>query len=48
MGRIERLIGNDLFKAQVMAGKSEEEIRSSWEPQLSDYKAMRMKYTLYP
>jgi len=48
MGRIERRIGSDLFKEQLITGKSEEEIRSSWEPQLSGYKALRMKYTLYP
>ncbi len=48
MGRIEALIGNDVFKKQVMEGMSEEEIRKSWEPGLSDYKEMRKHYLLYP
>ncbi|HEY0900075.1 MAG TPA: hypothetical protein VGD90_12125, partial [Sphingobacteriaceae bacterium] len=30
------------------AGKSESEIRQSWEPGLSQYKLMRKKYLLYP
>lgn len=48
MGRIEALIGNDQFKQQVMDGMSEEEIRKTWEPGLSEYKAMRTQYLLYP
>jgi len=48
MGRIEALIGNDVFKKQVMDGMSEEEIRQSWEPGLSNYKEMRKQYLLYP
>jgi len=47
MGRIEALIGNNVFKKQVMDGLSEEEIRKSWEPGLSDYKEMRKQYLLY-
>ena len=48
MGVIERLAGNALFRQQIIAGKSEEEIRASWEPGLSEYKKMRAKYLLYP
>ncbi len=48
MGTIERLVGNDLFRKQVMEGKSEKEIRASWEPGLTAYKKMRKKYLLYP
>ena len=48
MGVIERLIGSGLFRQQIIDGKSEEEIRASWEPGLSDYKEMRKKYLLYP
>lgn len=48
MGRIEALIGNDVFKKQVMDGMSETEIRKSWEPGLSQYKEMRKQYLLYP
>lgn len=48
MGTIERLIGVADFRNQVIAGKSEKEIRASWEPGLSMYKTMRKKYLLYP
>jgi len=48
MGRIENLIGNGLFRQQIIDGVSEEDIRKSWEPGLSRYKGMRKKYLLYP
>ncbi|MGC4231380.1 MAG: DUF1343 domain-containing protein [Niabella sp.] len=48
MGKIENLIGNGLFRQQIIDGKSEAEIRASWEPGLSRYKEMRKKYLLYP
>ena len=48
MGNIDWLAGTADFKEQIAAGKSEDEIRKSWEPQLSDYKTMRKKYLLYP
>lgn len=42
-----KLAGNgDLWK-QIRDGKSEEEIRDSWEPQLTKYKQIRKKYLLY-
>lgn len=44
----ERLVGTAALRQQVMAGKSEEEIRKTWEPALGRYKAMRKKYLLYP
>jgi uncharacterized protein YbbC (DUF1343 family) len=44
---IDRLAGTTEFKEQIIAGKSEEEIRASWEPGLSKYKQMRKKYLLY-
>jgi len=47
MGTIERLIGVADFRKQIIAGKSEDEIRKSWEPGLSEYKTMRKKYLLY-
>jgi len=47
MGVIERLTGSALFRQQIIDGKSEKEIRDSWEPGLSEYKAMRKKYLLY-
>src|SRR4030095_408627 len=48
MGTIEKLIGSGLFRQQIIDGKSEKEIRASWEPGLSEYKKMRKKYLLYP
>ncbi|ACU03441.1 MULTISPECIES: exo-beta-N-acetylmuramidase NamZ family protein [Pedobacter] len=48
MGTIEKLIGVAEFRQQIIAGKSEKEIRASWEPGLSKYKTMRKKYLLYP
>lgn len=42
------LAGNQLLKQQLLLGTSEEKIRKSWEPALSEYKAMRKQYLLYP
>jgi uncharacterized protein YbbC (DUF1343 family) len=42
-----RLAGNDILMQQIKDGKSEEEIRKSWEPKLSEFKATRKKYLLY-
>lgn len=48
MNRIEIQIGTSEFRHQIINGVSEEEIRKSWEPGLSEYKKMRKKYLLYP
>lgn len=42
-----RLAGNDVLMQQIKDGKSEEEIRKSWEPKLSEFKTIRKKYLLY-
>jgi uncharacterized protein YbbC (DUF1343 family) len=47
MGVIERLAGNELFRKQIIEGISEDEIRKTWEPGLSQFKEMRKKYLLY-
>lgn len=47
MNNIEIQIGSGLFRQQIIDGVSEEEIRASWEPGLSNYKKMRKKYLLY-
>ncbi len=47
MGNFDKLAGTEDLKKQIIAGKSEEEIRDSWEPGLSQYKIMRKKYLLY-
>ena len=48
IGNIDNLSGAILFRQQIIEGKSEKEIRESWEPGLSAYKEMRKKYLLYP
>lgn len=44
---ISRLAGNDELSKQVKEGKTEAEIKASWEPALSNFKAIRKKYLLY-
>jgi uncharacterized protein YbbC (DUF1343 family) len=48
MGNFEKLAGVFSLRQQIIAGKTEEEIRKSWEPGLSQYKTLRKKYLLYP
>ncbi len=43
----DRLAGTDQLREQIINQKSEEEIRQSWDPALSQYKVMRNKYLLY-
>jgi uncharacterized protein YbbC (DUF1343 family) len=47
MGNFDKLAGTRLLKEQIVAGKSEEEIRASWEPELEQFKQLRKKYLLY-
>lgn len=47
IGNIDYLAGTKEFKEQIIAGKSEAEIRKTWESGLSNYKKMRKKYLLY-
>jgi uncharacterized protein YbbC (DUF1343 family) len=42
-----KLAGNDKLMQQIKDGKSESEIRKSWEPELMKFKAIRKKYLLY-
>jgi uncharacterized protein YbbC (DUF1343 family) len=42
-----KLAGNDQLMWQIMNGKTEEEIRKSWEPGLNTFKKIRVKYLLY-
>lgn len=44
----DKLAGTDKLRKQIIAGKSEYEIRKSWDKELSEYKKMRKKYLLYP
>ena len=43
----DKLAGTDQLRKQIIAQKSIDEIRISWEPALSSYKQMRKKYLLY-
>ena len=42
-----KLAGTDQLRKQIEAGKTEREIRESWEPALSNFKVIRQKYLLY-
>lgn len=42
------LAGTDALRKQILAGKSEQEIRQEWVGELAAYRTMREKYLLYP
>lgn len=42
-----KLAGNATLMKQIKAGKSEKDIRKSWEPGLKKFKVIRKKYLLY-
>jgi uncharacterized protein YbbC (DUF1343 family) len=42
-----KLAGNNILMQQIKDGKSETEIRKSWEPKLATFRAIRKKYLLY-
>ncbi len=44
---IYKLAGNDILSKQIASGKTEAEIRKSWEPALANFKKIRQKYLLY-
>lgn len=41
------LAGNNIMKKQIEQGMTEEDIRKSWNPALSDFKKIRKRYLLY-
>jgi uncharacterized protein YbbC (DUF1343 family) len=43
-----KLAGSSELMQQIKDGKTEEEIRESWEPKLEAFKKIRKKYLLYP
>ncbi len=47
MGNFDKLAGVTTLKEQIIAGKSEKEIRDSWESGLDKFKILRKKYLLY-
>lgn len=44
----DKLAGSSELRKQIEAGKSEAEIRQSWQADLSRFKQIRKKYLLYP
>ena len=44
----DKLAGNSKLREQIIAGKSETEIRKSWQPALDNFRKIRKKYLLYP
>ncbi len=43
----EKLAGTDELRQQIIAGKTESEIRSTWQDDLHKFKKIRKKYLLY-
>jgi uncharacterized protein YbbC (DUF1343 family) len=41
------LAGTDALRMQILQGKTEIEIRATWQPALQQYKALRKKYLIY-
>ncbi len=44
----EKLAGTDQLRKQIQKGRSEEEIRQSWQENLEEFRVLRKKYLLYP
>ncbi len=43
----DKLAGTDALRKQIIDGKTDKEIRDSWQPALNNYKELRKKYLLY-
>ena len=41
-------MGTDEVIKLIREGKTEQEIRASWKPELDTYRQIRKKYLLYP
>lgn len=44
----DKLAGSSALRKQIIAGKTEEEIRASWQSGLDDFKILMARYLLYP
>lgn len=42
------LAGSDQLRKQIIAGRSEQEIRESWKKEVADFRNVREKYLIYP
>jgi len=47
IGNFDKLAGTSQLREQIVAGKSEQEIRKTWVAGLTEFKKMRSKYLLY-
>ena len=47
IGNFDKLAGTSQLREQIVAGKTEQEIRKTWEDGLTEFKKMRSKYLLY-
>lgn len=47
-GWIHKLSGSEQFKEDILSGKSEEAIKTSWQPDIEAFKKVRAKYLIYP
>lgn len=43
----EKLVGVDYIRTMIMEGRSAQEIRARWQPDLEQFKTLRRKYLLY-
>lgn len=43
----DRLAGSDRLRKEIMAGKTEAEIRAGWQEELKDFETVRNKYLIY-
>ncbi|MBU2891842.1 DUF1343 domain-containing protein [Colwellia sp. D2M02] len=44
---MDKLAGTDKLRKAIIAGQTESEIKASWQPALTEYKALRQQYLLY-
>ena len=44
----DKLAGTDQLRKQILAGQSAEDIRATWQEDLTNFKKIRTKYLLYP
>lgn len=44
----DKLMGDSRVRRDILAGKSEAEIRAAWQKKLTAYRALRSQYLLYP
>lgn len=47
IGDIDKLAGTREFREQIVAGRTEDQIRATWQPGLAKFREMRKQYLLY-